>query len=478
MPALELRFLAGRYHATAWGRNVNEGEPEWPPSPFRIARALLDIWYRRRPDIDVEDMQAALTLLAGQPDMALPEMRPVAVKQYLDQNEREEKKQAALDAFAVMERGARVCLRLPPDAPEAALTALRRLAPELNYLGRSESWVAARVLDAEPSDIVWNCRAKQEGEAAAGEPLPCNCLADAAEYDRLPIHPTTGDKKKQRPCDWLEALSLSSADLQTAGWNRHPLARPCVYHIAAETRRRRPSPESRQAETGLCFTYALRAAPLPAVTRTLPLAERVRIGLMSRHRHICGGDPAKVSGLFSGKDRDGRPLQGHRHAFFWPLDLDGDGKLDHIRVIAPNGVDDRERAALESLRKIWDQTSDLADLTLLHALPLDSLETATAARSVTPVIFGRHYKKRCGSWQAWLEGEIRRSCREMSLPEPQTVECDPDAPKWREFIRNRKDAPPQPGFGFRLTFATPVRAPFALGSLAHFGLGVFVASGE
>lgn len=32
MPVLEIFFLAERYHATAWGRNVNEGEPEWPPS--------------------------------------------------------------------------------------------------------------------------------------------------------------------------------------------------------------------------------------------------------------------------------------------------------------------------------------------------------------------------------------------------------------------------------------------------------------
>jgi hypothetical protein len=47
---IELRFLTGRFHATPWGRNVNEGVPEWPPSPYRLLRALYDAWKRKRPD--------------------------------------------------------------------------------------------------------------------------------------------------------------------------------------------------------------------------------------------------------------------------------------------------------------------------------------------------------------------------------------------------------------------------------------------
>ena len=41
MIALSVRFIAGRYHATPWGHHVNEGLIEWPPSPWRILRALL-----------------------------------------------------------------------------------------------------------------------------------------------------------------------------------------------------------------------------------------------------------------------------------------------------------------------------------------------------------------------------------------------------------------------------------------------------
>ena len=48
---IKLTFPAGRYHATPWGRHVNEGVPEWPPSPWRLLRALVAVWKRTCPDL-------------------------------------------------------------------------------------------------------------------------------------------------------------------------------------------------------------------------------------------------------------------------------------------------------------------------------------------------------------------------------------------------------------------------------------------
>ena len=45
MTVLELRFPAGRFHSTPWGRHVNEGAIEWPPSPWRLLRSLIATWY-------------------------------------------------------------------------------------------------------------------------------------------------------------------------------------------------------------------------------------------------------------------------------------------------------------------------------------------------------------------------------------------------------------------------------------------------
>ena len=99
-----------------------------------------------------------------------------------------------------------------------------------------------------------------------------------------------------------------------------------------------------------------------------------------------------------------------------------------------------------------------------------------------PVILARHYKPRQGTFREWLEAEIRRSCAEQDLPEPLSVEPLPCLPVrdgapllWNSFIRQRKGQPPRHGYGFRLHFAEPVPVPFAIGSLAHFGLGLFVA---
>ena|GEM_PF-6598726 len=44
MLALAFTFPGGRYHATLWNRHVNE---EWPPSPWRILRALIAVWHRK-----------------------------------------------------------------------------------------------------------------------------------------------------------------------------------------------------------------------------------------------------------------------------------------------------------------------------------------------------------------------------------------------------------------------------------------------
>lgn len=471
MAVLEIRFLSGHYHATAWGRNVNEGEPEWPPAPHRLARALLDIWYRRHPELAENSVKEALLLLAGQPRMAVPPTTNMAVKLYLDQNKKDSDKQPVLDAFVCMEKGGRVFIELPDTAPASALNTLRTLAEELNYLGRSESWVAVSVVPDLPSNLSWNCCASRAGNIV-------NTLLSEEEYAELPYLPKTGTKKNTRDCTWLETLVFSSADLQKDGWNRHPLLGKQRYAIVPQCIR--TPREHVQEHEGLIVTYALHARPLPPITEAVTVAERVRAGLMSRHRQICGGDESRVSPLFSGKDAGGNPLKGHRHAFYWPCDLDGDGKIDHIRVFSPRVVNREEMKAFETLRKLWIGREDLGELVFLSAVPASNFPSATEVVCSTPVIFGRHYKPGKGDFTKWLETEIMRSCAELGLPAP--IEIRPESKlhigdgqtiEWASFRRQRKNTVAHIGFGFRLVFKEPVRVPFAIGSMAHFGLGLF-----
>ena len=56
---LAIRFPLGRYHATPWDRSVNEGATEWPPSPWRLLRALVATWYTRWPDLPAPVLDGA-----------------------------------------------------------------------------------------------------------------------------------------------------------------------------------------------------------------------------------------------------------------------------------------------------------------------------------------------------------------------------------------------------------------------------------
>ena len=72
MIAISFKFLAGRYHATPWGRHVNEGAVEWPPAPWRLLRALIATWKRTLPDLPQEQVEPILRALAAPPDFVLP----------------------------------------------------------------------------------------------------------------------------------------------------------------------------------------------------------------------------------------------------------------------------------------------------------------------------------------------------------------------------------------------------------------------
>ena len=50
MPTVSIRFPGGHYHATPWGSSPNEGLVEWPPSPWRLLRALLACGFAEHPD--------------------------------------------------------------------------------------------------------------------------------------------------------------------------------------------------------------------------------------------------------------------------------------------------------------------------------------------------------------------------------------------------------------------------------------------
>src|SRR5436190_12457233 len=75
---LDQRFLLGRFHATRWNQNPFEDpHGEWPPSPWRLLRALAARWAqysRETGDDDPKGRDELLRSLARQPPaFRLPE---------------------------------------------------------------------------------------------------------------------------------------------------------------------------------------------------------------------------------------------------------------------------------------------------------------------------------------------------------------------------------------------------------------------
>src|ERR1700728_1123603 len=80
---LAFRFPLGRYHATPWDRAVNEGSSEWPPSPWRILRALVATWHTRWPDLPEDVIDGLLDDLADPPSYRTPPVQPGHTRHYL-----------------------------------------------------------------------------------------------------------------------------------------------------------------------------------------------------------------------------------------------------------------------------------------------------------------------------------------------------------------------------------------------------------
>src|SRR6266850_5536805 len=163
MIALSLRFPAGRYHATPWGRHVNEAALAWPPEPVRILRALIACHHRKADTglFSWEALADLIELLAEQvPLYRLPEAVQAHTRHYMPING----KNPALvfDAFARFDPEEPLIV----DWPNIALSPERRahlehLATRLGYLGRAESWIEAAVIE-------W------DGQNANARPLKSN----------------------------------------------------------------------------------------------------------------------------------------------------------------------------------------------------------------------------------------------------------------------------------------------------------------
>jgi CRISPR-associated protein Csb2 len=498
MPNLVFRFPGGRYHATPWGNQVNEGLVEWPPSPWRIIRALLATGFSKlgwtEPPESVRAMVDALASVL--PEYLLPRAVASHTRHYMPRDsKRPEDRTKVFDAYAYVGSVAEIAVIWPVELSKAAADVLAELVSSMSYLGRAESIVEARLSDG--SDLPDGVRASaHEVNRPGAEPMallaPMTSAAYADWLAQVAPAPTAQRAKKTGggayPPDSLAALLVDSAFLQTHGWTQPPGSRRVFYYReplpTGPSRVVRRQPAIARADTALIALASdtSQRDVLPQVGRALPLMERLHLGLLS-----CL-DGAECPPL-RGRDERGTPLKDHQHAMLIPLCVADGRHIDHVLVHARMGLDAKAQAALRQIRKLYGGKDKLLRTTLagigelkeflsIGSQPLRELGRSAVWTSRTPFVPPRHIKKR----RHTLEDQVQAELRSRGLPPARLIETIPGdlvlKRGFQHFIRARasQDKPPPVAcfFGLRIEFDSPQPGPISLGYASHFGLGLFM----
>lgn len=461
---LKLTFPGGRYHATPWGRHVNEGVAEWPPSPWRLLRALVATWKRKCADLSEEQIRRILIQLLHAPMFHLPPSRVAHTRHAMPMNiiahnykpsdaERKAGKfqgdpSIVFDTFVAIGRSEAVFVHWP----EATLNhedtvTLARLAENLTSLGRAEGWVHAEVT-IETSE--WNCLPKAVSDT--GEELVSVFCPDPAttfgseHYPPLPTEKAI--RKGLKPGDLLFDcprwhLCLDTETIHSERWPQVPGTRWVSYARSADafTRRVTTSASSTRPNRALptVARFLLDGPVLPFVTNTVRIAEAFRIAAMSRFGQWCRrhaedarafrrtDQPDKLSSrTLSGKHANGDMRTDHGHAHYLPTAEGEDGRwLTHVTVYSEEGFGPGEVAALTAVREfemkmgggrthpLRAQLIGLGPIELFrHSVPI--LGNSAIWKSVTPFVVHRHLKRRGSKRDA---PHVAGGDRPLSFPE-------------------------------------------------------------
>ena len=179
-----------------------------------------------------------------------------------------------------------------------------------------------------------------------------------------------------------------------------------------------------------------------------------------------------------------RPDGRHLHAYWLPMDEDGDGRIDHLTVSIEGGATPRTRAVLSHCKRLEVYGHGSASLVLLPPLA----PKATALRlwvSTTPYVGQRFAVKRHGklpraglSAAEQLADELahHRNADGSALPKAAVLPHPEPARSADAFLlgaRAKNGDDLRPRCWLAILFATPVQGPLAFGLGAHFGLGQF-----
>jgi CRISPR-associated protein Csb2 len=479
METISIEFPAGRYHATPWDAHVNEGRVEWPPSPWRLLRALLAVGYTKLgwgdyPDAVASDLIAKLAAVS--PTYTVPLATAAHTRHYMPIKDGTSKIFDAFLRFA--DPNARLLVHYDVTLTDDERDTLVRLVEGLTYLGRAESWTVAELMangaDRDPSSggfccAPWKANSGSVGDASNRirllQALPSddfdewramqvNVTAEALEAEEASKQSAKGKtmtaaqlkKVRQRaealyPNQLLDALQAETATWQSQGWPQPPGSQWIDYRVpvnAIDLRPLSPIPANPKQARVNAVVLAVdgdgkSGTVRPLMKRTLPLMELVHSESVRKATSELGfGNIPELSG----KNDDGSILRGHRHASWIPLSLFGRGRIDHILVHCREEFSPQAIATLASIRWAYAKGIEKLSINLAGMGDLDqildqlrrspscrsttnlSLTSAKTWESVTPLVLRKYLQKH---GKKTPEGQLREELIERGFDEPKSI---------------------------------------------------------
>ena len=495
---LRQEFWLGRFHATPWRVNpFDDPHGEWPPSPWRLARAITARWYQwareaeKEPILEeLEELQAALCKSTYAFHLATNARKGSPLRQYHPTEfgwRPAEKKKAGTRSYGTsLVQDNYWCI--PPEAPvwwfidseswrPDLVAMLGQCLSRMTYLGRAETLTRIRLAAAQEVIPEPNCTLVDKRTSGA---VPV--LSPLESATRADIERTTDDP------DAVKRTVPPGARVLYAVRPLRPVAR--------ERRRipaRRPNCHLMQ------FALGWKVAPDPrAVVR---LTSRFRGAVLRELLRLRTGDASatwmrvgpevRVSiADMVGKDANNAPLKGHRHTEFFAWCEGGQPtRLLVWRGSRPFDADEQEAILSAASRDVsWAAVGSDSDAWKVRLVPLDrdvpsppgfDTRSSTVWESVTPYVPPRHHlrggKEREGES---MTEQIQRELQRRGFNEQVEVELL-GSPAWVSVHVPRREANKHAFIGdrrgqvFRLRFAVPVAGPIRLGHSSSFGLGLF-----
>ncbi|AEJ44829.1 type I-G CRISPR-associated protein Csb2 [Alicyclobacillus acidocaldarius] len=490
---IAFRFAAGAHSVPL--EKPMESEIEWPPSPWRILRALVATATRMR--LHLTGFRGSLHALVE----ALSLEPPVYTLPLGVELSHPDPAGRALCAILRVPRPSALCVFWPHLSLQSdELEILEKILDELPAAWSAADWLHCHVLHKVPDRV----DARPASFAESGEPQ-AERRVRVQWLCPLPSHTwvsAPASSAGRRPAHLLDALT------QGDGVVPSPAARPVTYVLeglagrGARRARRSYRLLANRAEVNAA-RYAIADAARPRVTDALDISEVFHQSILSRYDDRDEPAPLIITG-HEPNEPGAVSRRGHQHVFVLPEDLDHDGLLDHVLIYAQEPFPEGVIAALERIRtlvtpdwwpgpkrrwRVWLEDLWRVPRVGERATPVLEDGLVGPARifvSVTPYLHPWHAKH--GGAKFGPVEQIRKELKLRGLPEPVAITPraaahiagqSVPAHKFRRLrYGKRQNIPGRWGSFWRLEFAEPVYGPIALGANCHFGMGLFAADAD